>query len=790
MCFCTALPIHGGAVLFFVFKMKFIWVFGFFLLPVFAEGIFEDEIEPLLEYYCFDCHGSGVSKGGFSMDEFTDLEGHLGDVDHWLAVWRNLRSQVMPPPEEERPETDEVKLLMSWIEKEVFQLDAKNPDPGRVTIRRLNRMEYHFVMKDLLGVEYRTWENFPADDTGFGFDTIGDALTISPLHMEKYLQAAHDVVEKALPSGEKSQIPLRVHSGKKFIKPKGGASGDWLPFKKKDKSVLEVGAPAEGVFQVQLEYAVKGSPEATSETAEVELWVNDVFVAKRLMGWDQREKILLSGQVDLKKAGNRIEVRVSPKEAAEAGEGEQAIFLRKLRLKGPLDGSFKEYSEEYRQIFVDGPPPEEMAKREVYLAKILRTFVRRAYRRPVAEETVLRLVAMAMEVDREPGKTFRDGLKQAMTAVLASPRFLFRAEIQPNPNEAGQVVELDEFALASRLSFFLWSSQPDEELLRLAEGNELRNHLREQVVKMLADPKSKRFVEQFVGQWLQARDVENLPVDARRVVGIRSQDNAKEIFSYALRVDMRRETELFFEHILKENLSAQDLLTADYSFLNDRLAEFYGVPGVRGREHRLVDLSAHPERGGLLGQGTFLVVSSNPTRTSPVKRGLFVLDNLLGTPAPPAPPDIPELEEAAHELGRNPTMRQMMEVHRKQSLCASCHQRMDPIGLGLENFNAIGQYREKEAGQVIEAAGTLITGENFGSVAELKKVLANDRRADFYRCLSEKMLTYAIGRGPEYYDAVTLEKLAQQMEESGGLMLELVMGIVESAPFQKRRGDE
>lgn len=760
------------------------------LLPVFGEGVFEDEIQPLLEYYCFDCHGSGVAKGGFSMDEYTDQKSHLGDVDHWLPVWRNLRSQVMPPPKEEQPEIDEVKLLMKWIEKEVFQLDAKNPDPGRVTIRRLNRMEYYFVMKDLLGVEYLTWENFPADDTGFGFDTIGDALTISPLHMEKYLQAAHDVVEKALPSGEKLQIPLRVYAGKNFAKQEGGGSGHWLPFKKEGKSVLKVGAPAVGVFQVQLEFAVKGSPEATSETAEVELWVNEEFVAKRLMGWDQREKILLSGQVDLKKAGNLIEVYVSPKDAAEAGEGEQAIFLRKLRLKGPLDGSFKEYPDEYRRIFVDGPPPEEMAKREVYLSKILRTFVRRAYRRPVTEETISRLVAMAMEVDREPGKTFRDGLKQAMTAVLASPRFLFRAEIQSNPNEAGQVVELDEFALASRLSFFLWSSQPDEELLRLAERNELRNHLREQVVRMLADQKSKRFVEQFVGQWLQARDVENLPVDVRRILGIRSRDEAKEIFPYSLRVDMRLETELFFEHILKENLSAQDLLTADYSFLNDRLAKFYGVAGVRGREHRLVDLSAHPERGGLLGQGTFLVVSSNPTRTSPVKRGLFVLDNILGTPAPPAPPDIPELEEAVHELGKNPTMRQMMEVHRKQSLCASCHQRMDPIGLGLENFNAIGQFREKESGQVIEAAGTLITGENFGSVAELKKVLANDRRADFYRCLSEKMLTYAIGRGPEYYDAVTLEKLAQQMEESGGLMLELVMGIVESAPFQKRRGDE
>lgn len=439
-------------------------------------------------------------------------------------------------------------------------------------------------------------------------------------------------------------------------------------------------------------------------------------------------------------------------------------------------------------IMVDGPAPEEIRERELYARKIMRSFVSRAFRRPLDRGTVARLVKMAMEVDQSPGRSFEDGIKHAMTAVLASPRFLFRAEIQPEPNNSGKTVMLDEYALAARLSFFLWSSVPDDELLSLAFKNQLRKNLGAQIDRMIASSKSRRFVNNFVGQWLQARDVENIAIDANRVIGTKDQREADRIFNGRLRSDMKEESELFFEFILKKNRPLKELISARYSFLNERLAGFYGIPGVLGSEHRLVDLHEHPQRGGILGQGTFLLVTSNPTRTSPVKRGLFVLDNLLGTPAPPAPPDVPELEEVSEHNNKPLTMRQMMEVHRKKPLCASCHKRMDPIGLGLENFNAIGQFRSQESGQPIDSSGVLITGEKFSDIAALKSVLADERRDDFYRCLSEKILTYAIGRGPKYFDAVTIDALVRQLNEGDGTLKDLVITIIESVPFQKRRG--
>jgi len=763
-----------------------------FFLPVtlLGEVLFQKEIEPLLQDYCFDCHGDGSAKGDFSMDEYDDLSKHLDDVEHWLAVWQNLRSQVMPPPKKDRPDLEEKRQLLSWIEKRVFKLDPENPDPGRVTMRRLNRIEYHYAIRDLLGVDYATWENFPADDTGYGFDTIGDVLSISPLHMEKYLLAASTIVAKALPEDIAAQIPSFTFAGSHFRKEGDEKqSANWVPFKSQGKVHLKGHAPAKGTYQVTLNYVVRGSDEATDQSAQIELWVNEKKVSERLVGWDQSEKIILAGQADMVKGENRIEVRIAPRDAPGEGQGEQAAVLKQVKIKGPLDGSYKEFPEDYRKIMVDGKAPKERKDREVYARKILSNFVGRAFRRPLDHGSVDRLVEMAIELDQAPGRSFEDGIKHAMTAVLASPRFLFRAEIQPEPDNKGKVVFLDEYALASRLSFFLWSSLPDDELLDLAHKKELRKNLRAQIDRMLTDPKSRRFVDNFVGQWLQARDVETLAFDARRIMGIRSRREAESIFSGRLRSDMKRETQLFFDYILKNDRPVEELISARYSFLNERLAAFYGVSGVKGQEHRLVDLEEYPQRGGILGQGTFLVVTSNPTRTSPVKRGLFVLDNLLGTPAPPAPPDIPELEEAAHGSDQPLSMRQMMEVHREKPLCASCHRRMDPIGLGLENFNAIGQFRSKEKGLEIDAAGVLITGETFNDVASLKKVLADGRREDFYRCLSEKLLTYAIGRGPEYFDAVTLDFLVERTKANQGSLKELIVAIIESAAFQKRRGD-
>ena len=769
---------------------RLLLILGFLATCVRAEESFKKEILPLLEDYCFDCHGDGSSKGDFSMDNYSDLPKHLDDVEHWLAIWRNLRSQIMPPPKKDQPEQKERQALLKWIETRVFKLDPSNPDPGRVTIRRLNRVEYRYAIRDLLGVDYDAEENFPADDTGYGFDTIGDVLSISPLHMEKYLEAASSIVEKALPKGAAAQVPVRVFSGRGFRRT-GDAKrqADWLPFKIGNTVTLFGDAPANGTYEVSLRYAIRGASEATDQSAGLELLAGGRTIAARSMGWDQSESLVLSGKVRLEKGRSQFGVKVTPRKPAGSGQQEQSVVLREIKIRGPIEGTFKEYAKGYRMIMVDGPPPKEMRDRQIYARKIMRSFVSRAFRRPLDRNTVAKLVAMAMQVDQSPGMTFEDGIKHAMTAVLASPRFLFRAEIQPEPNNKGKVIFLDEYALASRLSFFLWSSVPDDELLSLAFQKKLRKSLRSQVERMLADPRSHRFGKHFVGQWLQTRDIEHIPIDALRVLGIRDAGAANQVFNGSLRRDMRLESELFFEFILKKDRPAKELISARYSFLNERLAKFYGVPGIRGNEHRLVDLHEHPQRGGILGQGSFLVVTSNPTRTSPVKRGLFVLDNILGTPAPPAPPDVPELEETGHKSEKKMTMRQMMEVHRQKPVCASCHKRMDPIGLGLENFNAIGQFRSTEEGQPIDTAGVLITGETFSDVAGLKAVLADSRTDDFYRCLAEKILTFAIGRGPEYYDAVSIDAIVSKMHKGKGTLKELVHAIIESAPFQKRRGD-
>jgi len=724
------------------------------------------------------------------MEEYEDLAAHLDDRDHWIAVWKNVKSQIMPPSDEEQLEIEEKKKLLGWIEKEVFKVDPENPDPGRVTIRRLNRQEYHYSVLDLLGVSYNTWENFPPDDTGYGFDTIGDVLTISPLHMEKYIEAASVIVAKAMPEGAATAIPEREVGGKSFHSPYlTNVAADWLAFDTEREVEAEIKVPASGEYEVFLNYGVRGAKQATDQTAKVELFARGKKISERIVGWDQTETLILSGKITAKKGAMKVKVKLTPKVPPGENEEEQFLHLQKLKIAGPLDGSYVEYPKGYRMIMVDGPAPGDLRERELYARKIMKSFVSRAFRRPVDTGTIGRLVRMVVEVDRSPGKSFEDGIKQAMTAVLASPRFLFRAEIQKEPNNPGKQVLLDEYALASRLSFFLWSSVPDDELLSLAFKKELRANLRAQVQRMLSDERGRRFTANFVGQWLQSRDVLHWPIDPWRVLKTRDRRKANRIFSSKLREDMQRETEMFFDFVLKKDRPAVELISANYSFLNERLANFYGVKGVSGGDHRLVDLLEHPERGGVLTQGTFLVVTSNPTRTSPVKRGLFVLDQLLGTPAPPAPPGIPELEEVSHGKEEPMTMRQMMEIHRAKPACAGCHTRMDPIGLGLENYNAIGQYREKENGLPIDSGGQLVTGEKFSGVAQLKRILAKERKADFQRCLAEKILTYAIGRGVEYYDTATVDLLIERMNANNGTLKELVMAVIESSPFQKRRGD-
>jgi hypothetical protein len=593
---------------------------------------------PLLREFCFDCHGEGSKKGGIALDQLGSVK--PADRKAWHAVWSNLDAQLMPPANKPQPTAQQRALLQEWVERGALGLDPAQPDPGRVTVRRLNREEYRNTVRDLTGVEFAVQEHFPPDDTGYGFDTIGDVLNLSPIHLEKYLEAAQTIVDRAF----------------------------------------------------------------TPENA-----------------------------------------------------------VRKT-------------------IFPEGPPPGEPAAFRAYLKGTIRLFADRAFRRPVDEPTLERLCAIA---DAEA--SFAEGVKRAMVALLASPRFIFRAEIQPEPNNPGRVVPLDEYALASRLSYFLWSSMPDPELLALAGRGELRTRLRPQLERMLNDGRSNRFVRHFVGQWLQSRDVETVPIQPRVVLGIKKQDDGDKIFSPKLRAAMREETERLFEHVLRKKLPAEELLTANYGFLNQTLAAFYGIQGVKGADFQRVEFPEGVTRRGVLGQGTFLVVTSNPTRTSPVKRGQFVLDNLLGAPAPPPPPNIPPLA-GGDKLGKK-SMRELMELHRSDALCASCHARMDPIGLALEDFNAIGQYRYPEQGALIDTAGQLVTGEKFQNLGELIGLLGSSRKHDFYRCLSEKLLTYAIGRGLEASDIPNIRKIVASAESQGGSLYSLLVAVVESEPFQKRRGN-
>ena len=754
-------------------------------------AIYNKEIVPLLEMYCYECHGEGEAKGKFSMDEFKDLSGHLSNRKVWLPVWQNLRSQVMPPSDKDQPSAEEKKKLLAWIEKDVFKLDPDNPDPGRVTIRRLNRTEYQNAVYDLLDVEFDTHEAFPPDDTGYGFDNIGAVLSMSPLLMEKHVAAADEVVARALPAGAAAQVPRVDMDGRNFNAPGDPkTTGAWLPFSKPQMVSLSQDILWDGDYQVEVEYSIHGASEATTDEALLEVTAAGQKVGEASLGWDQRRVIDLTGKVPLTKGLQTFQISLSPKRRPLAGEEELFLKIQRVIVQGPLGGEQKEFAKGYRMIFVDGPAPEDSGGRERYARKIMRSFVSRAFRKPLDDQTINRLVAIVNEVSSEPGKTFQDGIKQAIATCLASPRFLFRVEIQPEPDNPAKIVPLDEYSLAARLSFFIWGSIPDDELLSLAFNTKLRANLSAQVDRMLKDARSQRLVRNFVGQWLQARDVETVPVVAKSILGTSTNREAAKQFDSRLRSDMQRETEMLFDFILREGRPAEELISARYSFLNERLAKFYGIADVTGEDFKPVDLTTHPERGGLLTQGTFLMVTSNATRTSAVKRGMFVLDNLLGTPPPPPPPDIPKLEDAIAAGNAHPTQREMMEIHRKKPECRSCHARMDPIGLGLENFNALGQFRTTEHGKPIDAAGKLLTGEEFADVAALKAILAGKRKPDLYRTLAEKLLTYATGRGIEYYDATTIDQLTARMTGNGGKLRELIQGIVESAPFQKRRGDD
>jgi len=788
--------------------------------PTIAE--YHSVIAPILETHCYECHGDGYDKGKIAFDTL-DTDEKILKPDLWLKVLNNTRAGLMPAEQKPRLSAAEQQKLERWIKYGVFKIDPRNPDPGRVTVRRLNRVEYRNTIHYLLGVDYNTDHEFPPDDTGFGFDNIGDALTTSPMLMEKYVAAAQTIVGEAVPTAPRKPIE-QVVKGMSFEGK--GAGLKWGKRQLVFSEPANVGASFKtgmaGTYRVKLDLEVNGAYTPDPGKARIIFKIDGKEFLNQEFAYHDEKAYEFESSHKWQPSEHQLTIELQPTVPPEKKETIIDLFVHKVTIEGPLEKTHWVKTENYDRYF-PRPVPDGARQRRAYATELLTAFAQKAYRRPLSDkdgddDTGARLAGLAEAYYREPGKSFEQGVAHAMAAVLSSPRFLFKLEAPAAHALNAQVADVDEYSLASRLSYFLWSTMPDDELLALATRGELRKELPAQVKRMLADPRAENLARNFTGQWLQARDVEGIASNPREVIirdageedalrGLRSawragdEATAKRLAEYIdklvdskpeldkdMRTAMRRETEVFFGHLVTEDRPVIELIDSNYIFVNEKLAALYGMPGVTGPEMRKVMLPAGSARGGVLTQGSTLFVTSNPDRTSPVKRGLFVLANFLGTPPPPPPANVPALEASEEDFkGHDPVLRDVLKLHRENPACASCHNRMDPIGLAFENFNALGMWRDSERKQPIKAEGNLITGESFNSVAELKRILAGDHRQEFYATLSRKLLTYASGRGTEYYDVETIDQIVKRLNANDGRFSALLMGVIESAPFQKMR---
>lgn len=756
------------------------------LLPAGAARGDIAEVEPIIWDYCFNCHGDGEAKGGIDLEEqFSRLDDGQIDLEIWVKVWENLTSGMMPPPKRDHPSSEERSAIKSWIARDLFRYDSENPDPGRVTIRRLNRQEYNNAVHDIFGTVIRPADDFPPDDTGYGFDTIGDVLGISPLLFEKYYRAA-DLLMKKVVYDARPSYPREAIDGYLW---EGAGHQNNIRFravKGLGEVFFRLGKRPPGRYRYRIRYEV-----AAREEGDRQIWLQ-VRENDRVLQQTDHDPIddadyFFEGEVDLTHPDARLVVSAVPHESETPPEDFQDVDdssfrrfeIELLELEGPLEDRFFRFPPAYDRIFFEGEPNSSKADREAYARRILNRFGSAAFRKPLDHEEIDRLIGL-YRLRLDEGGNFKDAVGHALTAVLVSPRFLLRSEVQPNPNDASESFPLNDFELASRLSFLLWSSVPDRELRDAAAAGTIRSQLDRHVKRMLADPKTDRFIANFVGQWLLTRDVEVFGLSWIQFPGIAQ--------NVPLRKAMRDETEMLFKYLMREDKDLLELLSADYTFLNEELAKHYNIPGVEGEEMRKVVIPEGAPRRGILTHAGVLIVTSNPSRTSPVKRGMFVLDNILGIKTPPPPEDVPDLpEESEKELIG--TMRELMVQHRENPKCNSCHSRMDPIGLALENFDLVGRWRDDDMGRPIDASGKLPTGESFQNALDLQEILIENHSEQFYRVIVEKLMVYALGRGIEYYDLPTIDRIARRLAAEGGKFSTLIKEIVYSNSFLMRRGD-
>ncbi len=728
--------------------------------------------------YCVTCHNATLKTAGFDLN--PDMTQVAANAETWEKVIRKLRTNAMPPAGAPRPDQATYDATASFLETELDRAAAAKPQPGKLPLlHRLTRTEYQNAIRDLLAIDALPKEMdysllLPPDNSSSGFDNIADLLFVSPTTMERYLDAARKISRLAI--GDPS-MPLMVNNYRLSPEQTQDIRVDELPFGTRGGLAVHTDLPLDGEYAIKFELA-----GAAREAHQIEVSVDGERVGLVPIGNSGGAKPMevrvpvkagarLIGVAFVQRTEARDESTVRPR---LRGRGSEPALLT-VTISGPYNANDPGNTPARQRIFVCRPTS---ASDELPCAKrILSTLERRAYRRPVTEADLADLLPFYTAGRAESG--FDMGIQKALERLLVSPQFLFRIERDPPNIAPGTPYRVSDVELASRLSFFLWSSIPDDELLKTAEQGKLKDPavLEQQVRRMLADPRSESLVTNFAAQWLFLRDVEAKQPDVLLFPD----------FDDGLRYGFQRETELFLDSILRSDRSVLDLLTANYTFVNERLAKHYGIPNVEGSYFRRIDWPEGSVRGGLLGQGSILTLTSYSTRTSPVLRGKWVLENLLNAAPPPPPANIPALKTEGKQAGETLSMRAAMTQHRAEPTCAGCHARMDPIGFAMENFDAVGRWRDTDSGNPIDVSGAFPDGTKFDGMAGLKKVLLS-HPDQFVGTLAEKLLMYGIGRNLQYYDAPSVRAIVQESAANRYTFASLVLGVVKSVPFQMRTG--
>ncbi|MES1260905.1 MAG: DUF1592 domain-containing protein [Acidobacteriota bacterium] len=744
-----------------------------------------------VDRYCVGCHNEKAKAGGLALSAIA-----VGNVADHAAIWekvvRKLRTRTMPPAGLPHPDETTYNTVVASLEGSLDRLAAAKPNPGRTdTFRRLNRTEYKNAIRDLLALDVDVSALLPGDDSSHGFDnvTVGE---LSPTLLERYLAAAQKISRLAVgssvrsPGGETILLPPDLTQEEHF---------DELPFGTRGGAVTNYTFPLDAEYDIQLRLARDRNEhvEGLTGTHQVELSLDGKRVQLFTVQPPPRNAdhsnvdTGLQIRVPVKAGAHELAVAFLKKPSAlleTERQPYQAHFnmdrhprvqpaLYSISIVGPFHAQGPGDTASRERIFVCHPASD--AEDDACAKRIVSTLARRAWRKQISDPDIKVPLKFYKDARKEGG--FEAGIEMALRAVLVSPQFIFRIEQDPANVASGTAYRLNDLDLASRLSFFLWSSLPDDELLDTAIQGKLKQPavLEKEVRRMLADTRSGAMVNNFAEQWIYLRNLASSNPDARMFPDF--DDNLRQAF--------RRETEMFFESVMREDRNVLDLLRANYTFVNERLAKHYGIPNIYGSRFRRVTFGPDGHRGGLLGQGSILTVTSYANRTSPVIRGKWILTNILGTPPPPPPPNVPPLKDAA-ETGRILTMRERMAEHRANPACAGCHKLMDPVGFSLENFDAVGRYRSAENGIPVDAAGGLPDGRSFNGEEGLKQALLA-RPELFVSTTTEKMLTYALGRGVEDFDAPAVRKIVQDARGRDYRFSSLVLGIVNSTPFQMRR---